>query len=505
MPERKDTKDVLTKKDVHEFLWRGRDFELTSLWQRSIFLATFLVIIFTAYLGLWSAVLGRMHDTQAYISSTHYSPLGVLTIEASPNSGSATSPLAFLSNSKEFGVGFLVLSALGSCFSILWMLMAKGSKYWYERYEKSISAIEEDDRLFSDEINQDWERERIEAKLQHREEEQIPIHGYLRKGKTSSSLFSTKGGAYSVSRVNILIGVVFQIFWFFVQLFHVSTLFTLRSVWCRCICSIPIALLINAILMLFLGWKSQSGEARWNIRRTSLWDCSFTLHEEKGLSKRQTIQWLSKKLSVDDFTNYRHVFNSIGRRYTELTSIDQKKLERMIKKVINIDEAAPLLDYLQEHVIVYDFPTGMRKTWKSNGRVITLTPENSANLPDEWKQQIVEAITLSSNTVPEKRIRVQVFSAIPWGEINREGELRVSTEDYSAWDTTFVLCEQGFEDTAICTETFQFRKNSERSGSGRLNSTIHWMESNKKQEFKWNALPDPNQDNKTRTEEGNGK
>jgi bacitracin transport system permease protein len=68
MPERKDTKDVLTKKDVHEFLWRGRDFELTSLWQRSIFLATFLVIIFTAYLGLWSAVLGRMHDTQAYIS-----------------------------------------------------------------------------------------------------------------------------------------------------------------------------------------------------------------------------------------------------------------------------------------------------------------------------------------------------------------------------------------------------------------------------------------------------
>ena len=132
MPEHKDTKDVLTKKDIHALLWRGRDFELTSLWQRSVFLATFLVLIFTAYLGLSSAVLGRMNDTQAYISSTHYLPHGFLTIEASPNPRSALSLFAVLSNSIEFGIGFFVLSLMGSSFSILWIFMAKGSKYWYE-------------------------------------------------------------------------------------------------------------------------------------------------------------------------------------------------------------------------------------------------------------------------------------------------------------------------------------------------------------------------------------
>jgi len=184
-----------------------------------------------------------------------------------------------------------------------------------------------------------------------------------------------------------------------------------------------------------------------------------------------------------------------------------------VRKLKSKGQTAPLYGFIEEHVIAVAFPKAMKESWESNGRTVDFKSKSKAlsarelkeALMERWREQVQSIAPSSVPPAKDKLTKVRMFSAIPWGEINKEGELRVSTEDYSTWDTTFVLCEQGFEDTAICTETFQFRKNSERGGSGRLNSTIHWMESNKKQEFKWNALPDPNQDNKTRTEEGNGK
>lgn len=170
-----------------------------------------------------------------------------------------------------------------------------------------------------------------------------------------------------------------------------------------------------------------------------------------------------------------------------------------------MNKATQMLYHLEEHVIAYAFPKGMQHSWKSNGRVVRLTSKDPAILRDEWKDQMLEVCILHASNFPNKEITVRVFSDIPWGEINTEGALRVSTEEYSSWDTTFVLCEQGFEETAICTETFQFRKNSAKGGVDCLSSTIHWMESNKKQEFNWNMLPDPNQEDNSRTEEGNGK
>lgn len=33
--------------------WHGRDFELSHLWQRSIFITTFIILIYTGYGAIW--------------------------------------------------------------------------------------------------------------------------------------------------------------------------------------------------------------------------------------------------------------------------------------------------------------------------------------------------------------------------------------------------------------------------------------------------------------------
>ena len=44
--------DRVSRKDLHEKLWESRSFEINHLWQRSIFLATFIVALFTLYFGV---------------------------------------------------------------------------------------------------------------------------------------------------------------------------------------------------------------------------------------------------------------------------------------------------------------------------------------------------------------------------------------------------------------------------------------------------------------------
>ena len=45
----KNRNDRPNAMDVYNFLWRGRDFELSHLWQRSVFLAVFLLGIASVY------------------------------------------------------------------------------------------------------------------------------------------------------------------------------------------------------------------------------------------------------------------------------------------------------------------------------------------------------------------------------------------------------------------------------------------------------------------------
>ena len=43
--------EKISIKEIHETLWRCRDFVLSHLWQRSTFLSAFLILCFTGYGG----------------------------------------------------------------------------------------------------------------------------------------------------------------------------------------------------------------------------------------------------------------------------------------------------------------------------------------------------------------------------------------------------------------------------------------------------------------------
>ncbi len=204
----KKMEEKLSRKDLYQELWKGRDLELTSLWQRSIFLMSFLVIAFTAYCGLWVVFFSKED------SSIHELLL--------------------------MNLGFVCISVFGLVASVLWIMMSKGSKYWYEKYEGSISRIIEDRELDSDELaNTDRQTESnngdsvlLMNTIFTEYPRYYPRHGYLEnialnRNQVNSCLLSTKAGAFSVSKVNIGIGIVTGWLWLLLITLHIFFLWFL--------------------------------------------------------------------------------------------------------------------------------------------------------------------------------------------------------------------------------------------------------------------------------------
>src|SRR5699024_5562659 len=96
----------ITTKDVRDQLWHCRDFELSHLWQRSIFLTTLLVLCLTAY----GIVVMKLVETV---------------------DGSSVKDNAFVLNNIA-----MTICLIGFVFSCLWVMMSKASKAWYEMYER---------------------------------------------------------------------------------------------------------------------------------------------------------------------------------------------------------------------------------------------------------------------------------------------------------------------------------------------------------------------------------
>lgn len=227
--------------DVYEFLWRGRDFELSHLWQRSIFLAVFL----TGILGIYSIYFKDVFLEQFKTSNKIMNVRGCVNIDANINdSGYRDSSKIFV-----FGIVPMVISILGIIFSKLWIMMAKGSKAWYEAYEHSIASCNEA-------VGGLWGDESIKriygSKINNL------IFGELKSAKRPDKcLFSTAAGEFSVSKINIMVGIVFLVI--FAGLFLVHTAWTLylskdmlSQLRPMCACFyIGLCVFISAILLVF--------------------------------------------------------------------------------------------------------------------------------------------------------------------------------------------------------------------------------------------------------------
>lgn len=184
----------LTTKDIHDTLWRCRDFELSHLWQRSVFLSAFLILCFTGYAYL----LMKFVDCNSNYLLLH--------------------------------LFALILSSVAALFSAMWIMMGKGSKAWYEKYEHGITAFERNPKYADKEAREigGFAFDKITDEQEGHPAKYYPV-------KLNNCLFRCAGGAYSPSRINIGIGQLSLVIWFIAILVHLIFLAVLlNDTFCGC-------------------------------------------------------------------------------------------------------------------------------------------------------------------------------------------------------------------------------------------------------------------------------
>lgn len=202
--------DKISPREIYDSLWRCRDFEISHLWQRSIFLTAFILMCFTGY--------------------------ATLIIEATEKADAT--PIFYI-----LCAATMIAALLGYTFSVLWVKMAKGSKLWYERYENTLYKIERDPKYSQCLVYESMDEDNL-------------MHGSLQEAnEPSDSLKSTSAGAYSVSRINVIIGQVLMCVWFLLYVVVIALLLCYlpheyivkNGCWLGIIC---IYLVMGAVLLL---------------------------------------------------------------------------------------------------------------------------------------------------------------------------------------------------------------------------------------------------------------
>lgn len=206
-------------KDLYQHLWEGRKFELSHFWQRSIFLTGIFVVLLASY--------GKV------VFTMYFPEEGIVD----------TSSIQHL---IVWGLSLLCL-----IFSMLWIMMSKGSKYWYERYEESLNALFEKSSLLNNTT------------------ENMPRHGVLyhpSDERYSDNIFSTNAGGYSVSKVNITIGIIGVFVFSILNVIHFANFLScLKRDFSNYQCAlfgIAQMILIFGSTFLFLKKICKSGEAK---------------------------------------------------------------------------------------------------------------------------------------------------------------------------------------------------------------------------------------------------
>lgn len=147
--------------------------------------------------------------------------------------------------------------------------MSKGSKLWVEKYEASIGFYIDSDILFSKnviEINEKAKKD-VEDKSDFYSAV-LPSQGCLCEisGKTNDSIFSSQSGEYSVSRLNIGIGLFGLIIWGALFCFHLIVLINFKYIKSAIIFA-SCTFIISVILFLCSGYTYSRNNKRYIKKR----------------------------------------------------------------------------------------------------------------------------------------------------------------------------------------------------------------------------------------------
>lgn len=170
--------DKISAHDIYSTLWKCRDLEISMLWTRLTLLGAFVALTYAGY--------------------------GALILKG-------------LDGIKNWGVFNLVAvgaSAFGFLFSLLWTTTAKGSKAWFERYEAMLGYVQETYKA-----NDVFETvDHGDLILSYLDYDKPCI---LRRVQTvDSNLLSQNAGAYSVSKIPIVMGQISLIAWGVLGMVH---------------------------------------------------------------------------------------------------------------------------------------------------------------------------------------------------------------------------------------------------------------------------------------------
>jgi bacitracin transport system permease protein len=161
------SEDYVKLKEIRQDFYKLRNFEISNLWQRSIFLFSMILLLFTGYGNLVFKLLEKNENTLLIHELCCF------------------------------------VALLGFVFSLIWIMMAKGSKAWFEVYEKKITSIEE-----ILQINEIW---RMGSRCTPHE--------------LDDNLLKRNAGPYSVSKLNIFIGQILVFVWLLIVIIHYIIIF----------------------------------------------------------------------------------------------------------------------------------------------------------------------------------------------------------------------------------------------------------------------------------------
>ena len=228
----KKDSDSYSLRDVYDELWRGRDFEISHLWQRSVFLAVFMLAIAGGYGTYMMKVMfpegesniEKICGTLKNEAKTHGDyrncKKASIDIENEANQmkkAEISFEIKKLGNIEKYKeLTPIFLTYLGIIFSMMWIMMAKGSKYWFEKYELGLNKILENKKFNKD--------NKEEKKVNPDIHGDIPHHGNLPEPKDDDVcdyILSPLAGRYSGSKINITIGIVALLFWCCLNILHI--------------------------------------------------------------------------------------------------------------------------------------------------------------------------------------------------------------------------------------------------------------------------------------------
>ena len=228
----KKDSDSYSLRDVYDELWRGRDFEISHLWQRSVFLAVFMLAIAGGYGTYMMKVMfpegesniEKICGTLKNEAKTHGDyrncKKASIDIENEANQmkkAEISFKIKKLGNIEKYKeLTPIFLTYLGIIFSMMWIMMAKGSKYWFEKYELGLNKILENKKFNKD--------NKEEKKVNPDIHGDIPHHGNLPEPKDDDVcdyILSPLAGRYSGSKINITIGIVALLFWCCLNILHI--------------------------------------------------------------------------------------------------------------------------------------------------------------------------------------------------------------------------------------------------------------------------------------------